>query len=107
MSALQAFNPKYGSGITESATTSSTPYTLDANATTSGGGNKAVVVTNQGDTNGVYFRIGTGTVVATDADYYLPPGAQVCVTKAQNEDKIAFLAAASSSPMHAIVGEGF
>lgn len=107
MSVLQAFNPAYGSGITESATTSSLPYTIDAKTKQFGGGNKSAVITNQGDTNGLYFRIGTGTVVATDADYYVPPGAQVCVTKAETDDKIALLAASSTTAVHVIVGEGF
>jgi hypothetical protein len=107
MSVLQAFNPSYGTGITESATTSSTPYTIDPNVAKFGGGCKAAVVTNQGGTNGVYFHIGTGTVVATYADYYLPPNSQVCVTKDEQHDKIALLAAASTSAIHVIVGEGF
>lgn len=107
MSILQSFQPKYGAGITESATTSSASYVIDASATTSGGGSKAVVVTNQGATNGVYFKIGVGTQTATDADYYLAPGAQVCVTKAEYDNHIAFLAAASTTAVHAIPGEGF
>lgn len=107
MSILAAFQPKYGAGITETADTGSDTYTIDAAVTTSGGGSKAVVITNQGDTNGVYFRIGTGSLTATDADYYVPPGAQVCVSKAETDDKIALLAAAATTAVHVIVGEGF
>lgn len=107
MTILASFQPSYGKGITETATTSSASYTIDGAVTTFGGGSKSVVVTNQGATNGVYVRIGTGTVTATDADYYIPPGAQVTLTKAETHDLIAFLAAASTSAVHAIPGEGF
>jgi len=107
MAIFAAFQPAYGSGITETATTTSASYTIDPAITQSGGGNKSVVVTNQGLTNGVYFRVGSGSVTATDADYYLPPGAQVCVSKAETHNIIAFLAAASTTAVHAVVGEGF
>lgn len=107
MSLLKSFQPVYGAGITETASTSSNQYTLDAATKRSGGGSKAACVTNQGVTNGVYFRIGAGTITATDTDYYLPPGAQVVVSKAETDDQIAFLSAASTSPVHAVPGEGF
>lgn len=107
MGILAAFQPRYGSGITESATTSATPYTIDDKATTSGGGSKALVVTNQGDTNGVYVKVGLVGVVATDADYYVPPNAQICLAKAETDTTISLFATADSTDVHVIVGEGF
>ena len=107
MTILASFQPAYGVGITETATTTSAQYTIDPAVGRPGGGNKSVVVTNQGDTNGVYVRVGTGTFTATDADYYIPAGAQITLTKAEQHDKIAILAAADTTAIHAIVGEGF
>lgn len=109
MTILASFQPSYGKGITETATTTSASYTIDGAATTYGGGNKSVVVTNQGGTNGVYVRLGNSaaTVTATDADYYIPPNAQVTLTKAETDNTIAFLAAAATTAVHAIPGEGF
>jgi len=108
MSVLAPFNPKYGSGITETATTSSTAYVMDTSFETSGGGNKSVVVSNQGNTNGLYVRTGPlSTVTATDADYYIPPGTQVTLSKNGGDRYIALLAAASTTAVHVIVGEGF
>lgn len=106
MAILASFQPSYGNGITETATTTSAQYTIDSAVARSGGGNKSVVVSNQGATNGVYVRIGTGTVTATDADFYIPPSGQRCLSKAETDDQIAFLAAASTTAVHAIVGEG-
>ncbi len=106
MSILAAFHPAYGTGITETATTSSIQYTIDPATHRSGGGSKALVVSNLGDTNGVYVRVGTGTITATDADLYIAPGTKGVISKAETDDQIAFLAAAATSPMHAIAGEG-
>lgn len=107
MSLLKSFQPKYGSGITGTATTSSAQATIDGATKTSGGGSKSVAVTNLDATNVLYFRIGTGTLVASSADYPVPPGGQVCVSKAETDDAIAVLAAASTVAYHAIPGEGF
>lgn len=113
MTVLQSFDPTYGSGITETASTTSAPYVIDTQTTTGGGGSKNAVVSNQSATIGVYFRIGEATastaasLVATDADYYLPPGAQVCVTKSGTDNYIAILSASSTAAVHVIVGEGF
>lgn len=106
MAILAAFQPTYGAGITESATTSSTSYVIDPAVKRSGGGNKSLLVTNQGDTNAVYVRVGPGTQTATDADLCLMPGAQFIISKAETDDQIALLAAAATTPVHVIVGEG-
>jgi hypothetical protein len=107
MAIFAAFQPAYGSGITETASTTSAQYTIDPATKRSGGGSKAVMVSNLGDTNGVYVRVGTGTITATEADLYVAPGKQFILSKAETDDQIAFLAAASTSAMHAIPGEGF
>lgn len=106
MSILAAFQPTYGAGITETATVASAQFTIDPNVTKSGGGNKAVCVANRDATNGVFVRIGTGTVTATDADFYVPPLQQRIIAKAETDDIIALLAAAATVAVHAIPGEG-
>jgi hypothetical protein len=107
MAILAAFQPTYGAGITETATTTSVAYLLDPNANNSGGGNKSACVSNQGATNGVYVRIGRGdAIVATDADLYVAPGQQLVLSKSDADNYIAILAAASTSAVHAIPGEG-
>lgn len=107
MSLLKAFQPRYGAGAVIATTTSSASTAIDNQATSSGGGCKAVVVTNQNDTDGVYFKIGKGSQTATTASYYLPPGAQVCVAKAEYDDQIGTIAVANTPNIHVIVGEGF
>src|SRR5262245_5964697 len=107
MSVLSAFQARYGEGVVVATSTSSSSTVIDDAYTTSGGGCKAAVVTNQDDTDGVYFRIGKGTQTATNASYYLPPLAQVCVTKAEYDDQIGIIAVAGTPSVHVIVGEGF
>lgn len=106
MNPVRSFQPRYGQGITETATTTSTPYVIDNGVENAGGGSHTVVVSNQGNTNGLYFRIGKdSTVTATDADAYLPPGAQAAYSKAADEDYIALLGNGGSTAVHVIVGE--
>lgn len=107
MSVLASFQPRYGSGAVISTTTSSASTLFDNQATSSGGGSKAAVITNQDDTDGVYFKIGNGSQTATTASYYLPPLAQVCVSKAEYDNNIAIIAVANTPAVHVIVGEGF
>lgn len=108
MTVKASFQPKYGSGITETATTSSTAYIIDTSFETAGGGCKSVVVSNQGNTNGVYVRVGaTSAVTATDADHYIFPGSKETLTKNMSDRYIAIIAAASTSAVHVIIGEGF
>lgn len=108
MSVLSSFQPTYGAGINQTATTSSLAYVIDPNVGKSGGGNKTVVVTNKGNTNGLYVRVGKGSaIVATSADNFVPAGGQVALTKAETDDYIALLADASTTAVHAIPGEGF
>jgi hypothetical protein len=107
MSLLKAFQPAYGTGITETATSPSASYVCDPAVKRSGGGSKAVVVTNQGNTNGLYVKVGAGAQTADDTGYYVPPGGQACLSKAETDDQIGLLAAAGTTPVHVIVGEGF
>ena len=107
MSILAAFQPRYGVGAVISTTTSSSSTLFDNMATQSGGGSKSAVITNQDDTDGVYFRIGVGTQTATTAGYYLPPLAQVCVAKGEYDNHIGLIAVAGTPAVHVIVGEGF
>lgn len=107
MSILSPFYPRPGAGITESATTTTTPYLIDTMTTTPGGGAKQVCVSNQGNTNGVYVAFGGSGVTVTDAGYYVFPGSQVVLTKSMGDGYIAIMSAASTTAVHVVVGEGF
>jgi len=85
----------------------SASFTCDPAVSRSGGGSKSVVVSNRDATNGLFVRVGAGTQTADDTCYYVPPGAQVCLSKAETDDQIALLAAASTVAVHVIAGEGF
>lgn len=107
MSVLQSFQPRYGVGAVITTSTTSSSTLIDNMASQSGGGSKAVVVTNQDATDGVYVKIGVGTQTATTAGYFLPKGAQVCLTKGEYDNHIGLIAVANTPAVHVIVGEGF
>lgn len=106
MTIRAAFQPRYGKGITGTATTTSASATLDGGVTTNGGGSKAVVISNYDTTNILYVKIGAGTQVATAADYPIFPRSKETIAKSETDDTIGTLAAAATIAWHAIVGEG-
>lgn len=99
MAVLYTFNPSYGSGVTVSPTGTSA-------STTMRGGRKSLCLTNLGSTV-VYVRVGNGTQTATAADYPIPVGGQVTITKEQDHQTIAYIAPAGSGSLHIMAGEGF
>lgn len=107
MSILQSFHPRYGVGAVIATSVSSNSTAFDNMTTTPGGGCKAAVVTNMDSAIGIYFKIGTGSQTATTASYYLPPLAQVCVTKGEYDNQIGLIAVSGTPNVHVIVGEGF
>jgi hypothetical protein len=99
MSALQPFDPQYGSGQPLTATASS-QYALFS------GTNKQVVVTNLG-TNVAYVKVTNDTTkAASTADMPVIPGAQITLTKGDDDLAIAYISAAGTS-LHVITGEGW
>lgn len=99
MSANQPVAPSYGTGQTVSpaAASATTPLVRGTNQ---------LVLTNLGA--GIcYIRVGTsGMPPATVADYPIPAGAQVVITKGQDQDTLAHISAAGTS-LHIMNGEGF
>lgn len=106
MTIRASFQPRYTKGVTGTATTTSVQATLDDATTKSGGGSKSVVVSNLDATNILYVRVGSGTFTVTSADYPIFPNSKETLSKAETDDKIGVLAAASTVAYHAIVGEG-
>lgn len=107
MTILAAFQPTYGAGATQASSTTSASFACDANATKSGGGNKAIFVRNLDGTDSIFFRIGKGAQTATAADLRLGPGERIVIAKAETDDNIAILASANTPSVNFIVGEGF
>lgn len=98
MTIREAFAPVYTKGITV------TPAAASANAEF-GKGSKSVQLHNTGAAI-CYIRIGTGsTLAATTADYALPAGALRILSKAQDDDRLAYISAAGTT-LNAIPGEG-
>lgn len=90
--------PAYGTGTVLS------PGAASAEATI-GTGNKQVILTNLG-ANVCYVRVGQGTLAATTADYPVPAGAQVIISKADDDNKLAHISAAGTT-LHVMKGEGW
>lgn len=93
------FSPAWGSGVTLSCTNTTSNTKV-------GEARQQLVVTNLG-TVSVYFRSGNSAVVATTADYVLPPLQQVSITHAQDHTHIAGITASGSASLHIIKGTGF
>lgn len=98
MAAKQTFNPSYGKGQVL------TPAVASA-AVAIGAGEKTLCLTNSG-ANICYVRTGVAGVVASAADYLVPPGSQVTITKDQDHTHLATISAAGTT-LHVIPGEGF
>lgn len=94
----QPIQPAYGSGVTlaPGVATASSAITK---------GNKQGVLTNTG-ANLAYIRIGKAGIQASSADYPVPAGAQVVVTKAMDDDTIAHISPLGTT-LHYMNAEGF
>lgn len=68
-------------------------------------GNKQQILTNLG-ANVCYVRIGVGAIVATAADYPVPAGAQVVVTRSEADTALAHISPLGTT-LHVMNGEGF
>jgi hypothetical protein len=100
MSVQAAFNPAYGTGVTVAPTSTSASSTI-------GVGSKALVFTNLSASVPVYIRVGTGATSATTADYPVLPSTQVTISKAQDENTVAYITASSTGSIHIMAGEGY
>lgn len=104
MTIIAAFAPHYTRGQTV------TPGAA-ALSTIIGHSKKTLCLTNLG-TSVVYVRSyrladNPAGVAATIADYPVPAGAQVTISKPQDDDSLSYIAPSGSASLHIISGEGF
>lgn len=91
--------PAYGTGQTLAPAAASATVAIPR-------GNKQQVLTNLG-ANVCYVRIGAaGLGAATVADYPVPPGAQVVVTRSDEDTQLSHIAPLGTT-LHVMAGEGF
>lgn len=90
--------PGYGTGQVLTPAAGAATATLTPSS-------KQLILTNLG-ANVCYVRVGTGTLTATTADYPVPAGAQVVITKAMGDDKLSHISATGTT-LHVMNGEGF
>ena len=99
MTVLATFNPGYGSGQTVAPGAASASVNV-------GSGQKTLCITSLNAVQ-CYVRVGANGITASTADYPIPPGGQVTITKSQDADTVAFIAPAGGGSLHIMTGEGF
>lgn len=92
------FNPAYGSGQVVA------PAAGALAVTNLNKGDQNVVVTNLG-ANVCYVRVSDAGDAST-ADYAVPAGAQVCLTKAPEQQRLSYISASGTS-LHIMTGNGW
>lgn len=98
MSVNAPFCPSYTQGQSASAGAAAASITI-------GKGAKNLCITNLG-ANVAYVRAGASGIEATTADYPVPGGAQVVVSKDEAHDTLSHISA-SGTTLHVIPGEGW
>lgn len=94
------FDPNYGTGVTITATTTS------SNTAITGDGDVVRVFHTVAGGAVVYCRLtDSATAVATAADYALVPNAPICIPRGSNFNRIALLAATGSHAIHVMTGQ--
>lgn len=92
-------SPRYGSGVVVNPAAASANTAINSVS-------RQVCLTNLG-ANICYVRVSNdATDAATTADYPVPAGAQVIVTKNDGQDRIAYISASGTS-LHIMTGEGW
>jgi hypothetical protein len=99
MAVQASFDPAYGSGVTVSATSTSASSVI-------GAGSKVLLLTNLGG-EAVYVRAGIPGIAATLADYPVPAGMQVTISKFQDFSTVAYRTASGTVSLHIMAGEGY
>lgn len=95
---MRPFNPAYGSGQVVTAAAAA------AAVTNLNKGDQQVVVTNIGANIG-YVRVADAGDAST-ADYPVPSGAQVSLTKGADQTRLSHISASGTS-LHIITGNGW
>lgn len=100
MSAFQAFNPAYGSGLTITPTAASAAVSLKSR-------NKQLRVLNTGAAIGYFrtYKLSNGATPATAFDMPVPAGMATTVTIFEDHDTIATISATGTT-FSVIQGEG-
>lgn len=99
MTVVATFAPSYGKAQIPSPSTVSASVTI-------GAGSKSLCLSNLG-INLCYVRVSFGASTASSADYALPPGAQVSISKPQDADTVSFVTGTGTTSLHIMPGEGF
>jgi hypothetical protein len=103
------FFPQYGKAISVTTGASSASVSIPA------GVNQSVRIQNTSATNGCFVRIGNsqnGTVTITasstspNADCYIGPNSYMTLSKALNDDTVAYIQAAGTATLWIMTGEG-
>lgn len=95
---IAPFNPAYTSG--QVVTPAAGAASINVNAVS-----KQVCLTNLG-ANVCYVRCSDVAISATTADYPVPPGMQVLITKQDGHNILSHISAAGTT-LHVMTGEGF
>jgi hypothetical protein len=98
MTIKQPVQPCYGSGQIVSPAATSATATLTP-------GSKQLILTNIG-ANTCNVRVGQSVAAATTADYPVPAGAQVVISKGQDDNQMSHISATGTT-LHVMNGEGF
>jgi hypothetical protein len=90
--------PCYGTGQILSPAVTSATATLTP-------GSKQLIMTNLG-ANICHVRVGQSVAAASTADYPVPAGAQVVISKAEGDNQMSHISATGTT-LHVMNGEGF
>lgn len=99
MTVIATFAPSYTKGVTVAPGTASASSTI-------GAGSKSLCLTNL-STTVCYVRVSSVAATATAADYPVPAGAQVSISKPQDDGIVSYVTAAGTASLHIMPGEGF
>jgi hypothetical protein len=98
MTVRSPFQPKYGSNVAATATTTAASHAIDPT-------NKTVFVVNSG-TNVAYFRIGRGAQTATNKDCPIRSNWTMFVEKPDGADTISYISKTGTTTLDIMTGEG-
>ena len=93
------FKPAYGQGFSGTPNGTSQSHEI-------GYGYRTLCINNLGSV-ALYARVGYADVVATLADYCIPPNSQVTISKDQEHTHVACITAGTAGVGNVIPGEGF
>ncbi len=99
MAAIETFSPAWGSGQVVTPGASSARVQVPA-------GTQSLCFTSL-NTVQCYVRCGGSAVSATTADYPIPVGGQVTITRFADYEYVAYIAPAGGGSLHIMAGEGF